>query len=324
MNDRQTIETETTFGRAAYGGTGWQPREAAHAEELGHICGPCGIDSEWRRLETVLLCRPGPELGVDDHDAGQFLAPLDLVRAQEEHDRLAEAYRAAGVEVLEVPEVPTPTPNRMFCADQFVMTPEGAILGRPASTVRAGEEVAVAAALAGAQVPILKTLTGTAVFEGADLMWLDPSTALIAHGLRTNLAAIEQVSTVLDEIGVDVLPVDLPFGTMHLMGMLRIADSDLAIAWPRRTPHAAVLALRDRDVEVAFLPDLGEAETGRAMNFVTLGPRRILMPGDNPAARAFYEALGIEVLETPTAELAKAAGAVGCLTGVVSREKAGS
>ena len=81
-----------------------------------------------------------------------------------------------------------------------------------------------------------------------------------------------------------------------------------------------MVALCQRGYEVAFLPDGGEASNNKAMNFVTLGPRRILMPGNNPGARSFYEGLGVEVIETPMGELKKAAGAVGCLTGVVARE----
>jgi len=56
------------------------------------------------------------------------------------------------------------------------------------------------------------------------------------------------------------------------------------------------------------------------MNFVTLGPGRILMPAGNDRTRDWYEGLGIEVLETPMYELRKAAGAVGCLTGIVARD----
>lgn len=312
----------STFGTAAYGGEGWSERFLSHAEEIGRLWADCGIDSEWRPLRAVLLRRPGEELLVNDIDAAQYLAPLDLARAQEEHDALTEAYRNAGVTVIQVPDVAQPTPNRMFCADLLAMTPEGALLARPASTVRAGEEIAVAEALARARMPILATLTGRATFEGADLIWLDPTTALLGLGLRTNPAAATQISARLAEIGVETIPVDMPFGTMHLMGMLRIADRDLAIAWPRRTPHRAVMALRERGYEVAFLPDADEAQANRGLNFVTLGPRRILMPGGNPAMRGFYESLGIAVTETPMTELRKAAGAVGCLTGVLARDRA--
>ena len=310
----------SSFGAAAFGGDGWSPRLAAHGDEIGSIWTACGIDSEWRRLTSVVLCRPGPEIEVGNIGASQFLGALDLGRALAEHDALSEAYRAEGVAVIAVPDVARPSPNRMFCADLMAMTPEGAILARPASTVRAGEEVAVAAALAGAGVPILKTLTGQATFEGADLLWLDGETAIIGRGLRTNQEAIEQIGGLMAEIGCDLIAVDMPYGTMHLMGMLRIVDADLAIAWPRRTPHAAVTALRERGCEVAFLPDSGEAEHNKAFNFVTLGPRSILMTAGNPVTRRFYEGLGVDVIETPMAELKKAAGAVGCLTGVVARE----
>lgn len=318
----ETTRPPSSFTAAAYGGDGWSPRVASHAEDIGTIWAACGIDGEWRRLTVVALRRPGPEIAAADTNASQFLDPPDLGRAQAEHDALAEAYRAEGVTVIDVGDVARPAPNRMFCADLFAMTPGGAILARPASTVRAGEEVAVAAALAGAGVPILRTLTGQATFEGADLMWLDPETALIGRGLRTNDEAIGQIGGLMAELGCDLIAVDLPYATMHLMGMLRIADGDLAIAWPRRTPHAAVMALRERGYRVAFLPGEGEAETSKALNFVTLGPRRILMPAGNPRARRFYEDLGIAVIGTPMAELRKAAGAVGCLTGVVARELA--
>ena len=309
-----------TFGTAAYGGPAWSARTLTHGAEIGGLWRG-GLDSEWRPLKTVLLCRPGPEIMADEPDAAQQLEALDLARARDEHDALADAYRQAGIDVLEVGEVGAPTPNRMFCADLFAMTPEGAILARPASTVRAGEEVAVASALAAHGVPILKTLTGTATFEGADLIWLDRATALLGIGLRTNIEAARQIEAVLAEIGTRTIAVDMPFGTMHLMGMLRIADRNLAIAWPRRTPHRAVTALREAGFEVAFLPVSDETQANRALNFVTLGPRRILMPAGNDATRAWYEEHGIEVAETPTYELRKAAGAVGCLTGIVERAR---
>ncbi|GMG85323.1 dimethylarginine dimethylaminohydrolase family protein [Paralimibaculum aggregatum] len=306
---------------AAYGGAGWSPREAGHDEELGSIWAACGIRNEWAPLTRVVLRAPGPALAdaAEAPNASQLLAPLDLGRAQAEHAQLVAAYRAAGVEVLELPPSETHA-NAMFCADLFAMTREGAILARPASTVRAGEEVAMAAALAAERVPILATLTGDAVFEGADLMWVDEETVLFGRGLRSNDAALDQIERVLDGMDAGATAVDLPVGTMHLMGMLRILAADLAVAWPGRTPHAAVQLLRDCDYRVVFPPmDLAPAELGTGLNAVTLGPRKVLMPGGCPGMRAFYEAQAVEVIETPMDELRKAAGAMGCLTGILAR-----
>jgi arginine deiminase len=316
-----TIGTGSTIDAAAYGGAGWRPRTASHRAEIGRLWAACGQDSEWARLQAVLLHRPGPELAAgEDFDAALQLARLDPGRAQDEHDRLADAYRAAGVEVHGLEPAGQVGANQMFCADLVFMTPEGAILARPAAEQRAGEERWVAARLASLAMPILKTLTGQATFEGADAMWLDPATVAIGRGLRTNQSAIDQITHVLAEIGVSTLAFDMPVATMHLMGMFRVADADLAICWPRRAPHGLVMALRARGFEVALVPDELEAERGRAMNFVTLGPRRILMVEGCPAAQRFYEKLGLECRTTPAFELSKAAGAVGCLTAVLRRQ----
>lgn len=305
---------------AAYGGPGWSPRSASLRDEIGTLWAPCGIDSEWAPLRAVLLHRPGIELAASDPDAAQQLAAVDAALAAAQHDALAAAYRAEGVSIHYVDPSVEPSPNLMFVADLLFMTPEGAIVGRPASTVRAGEERWIARRLADLGIPIVRTVTGHGVFEGADAAWLDDRTVLLATGLRTNVEGAGQVASTLAELGVDVVHAGLPFGAMHLMGTLRLAGPDLAIAWHGRVPYAAVEALRDRGTRVLFMPDEEETSRRSALNFVTLGPRRILMPGGSPATRAFFEAAGITCREVAIDELAKAAGGIGCLTGVLHRE----
>ena len=58
-----------------------------------------------------------------------------------------------------------------------------------------------------------------------------------------------------------------------------------------------------------------------AMNFVTLGPRRVLMNGSCYRYQDFYEGHGIECVTVVATELVKAAGGFGCLTGVVWRDR---
>jgi N-dimethylarginine dimethylaminohydrolase len=200
------------------------------------------------------------------------------------------------------------------------MTPEGAIFGRPASTVRAGEEVQVARRLAALNVPILLSVHGAGTFEGADAIWIDKDTALVATGLRTNEAGADQVTWALQSLGAQVIRVDLPFGSMHLMGTLRLAGPEIAVGYPGRTPHRAVRALRRRGYRLLWAPD--PDEIGRmALNFITLGPNRILMAAHCPRTQAAYEAEGIACATVQIDELAKAAGAMGCLTGILKRER---
>ena len=307
--------------QAAYGGASWSPRTVSLRQEIGHLWETCGVATEWSPLKAVLLHRPGAEMeSIADPDAVQMLAPLDVERARAQHDAMAQAYREAGVRVHYVEPVKTPPPNLMFAADLLFMTPEGAIVGRPASTVRAGEERWIARRLAALGVPILRSVRGTGTFEGADAAWIDPKTVMLATGLRTNAEGAAQVTDMLGEMGVEVILVGLPYGAMHFMGTLRFPDRDLALAWPARVPYAAVEALRAHGYTVLFLPDEDEAKRGMALNFVTLGPRQVLMAAGNPITRAFYEALGITCHTVEVDELIKAAGSIGCLTGVLERE----
>lgn len=309
------------FDAAAYGGQGWSPRTVSSAEEIGIVWRPCGQDSEWSPLKAVLLHRPGNELAtVTDPQAYQYLERVELDLCQAEHDGLAQAYRDANVAVHYVEPAEIPPPNTLFVADLIFMTPEGVILARPASTVRAGEERLVARRLADLGIPIIRTVRGHGVFEGADAAWLDPQTVLLATGLRTNDAGAAQVAAVLSELGVGVVRVGLPHGAMHLMGLVRMVDRDLAIAWPGRVPFSAVQALRSRGTTVLFHPDEGERERRVGLNFVTLGPRRILMASNHPISQAFFEMAGIECTTADIGELAKAAGGIGCLTGILERE----
>jgi arginine deiminase len=72
---------------------------------------------------------------------------------------------------------------------------------------------------------------------------------------------------------------------------------------------------------VLFLPDETEAAQRSTFNFVTLGPRQLLMAAGSPVTQAFLESLEVACITVDVSELRKAAGAIGCLTGVVERER---
>ena len=306
---------------AAHGGPGWSPRISSLRHEIGRIWGECGVGIEWSPLEAVLMHRPGSEMeAITDANNALMLAIPDVGLARQQHDGLVEAYRDAGVSVFYVEPCDVPPPNQMFIADLFFMTPEGAILARPASTVRAGEERFVAERLAGLGIPILRCVRGKGVFEGADAMWIDSDTVVLGTGLRTNDEGAVQVSSLFREMDVEVVQVALPQEAMHLMGTLRIVDHDLAICWRTRVPTTVVAVLREHGYTILFIPDEKEAIYGMALNFVTLGPHRILMPTGNPKTRSFYEDRGIKCVTVEVSELHKAAGGIGCLTGILKRK----
>lgn len=311
-----------TILAAAYGGERWSPRLASMTEDMATTWGDWGVSSEIGRLRAVLLRRPGPELdAVTDFDDMQMRSDLvpDMVRTQ--HDALAAAYRAHGVAVHHVEQGRIDKPNAMFVRDLMLMTPEGAIVTRPASTVRAGEERLIAEALARLGVPILMSVHGSGTFEGADVTWIDKDLCFLAEGLRTNEDGANQVERMLREIGVStVVRVGLPHGAMHLDGLLAILDRDLAAVWPRRTPFKVVDTLRRRGFRFVEVEDEGEAQQRLPMNFVALAPGEILMPAGGEQMRARYEAAGVRCHVVDIGECIKAGGGIHCMTGFLKRE----
>lgn len=307
---------------ASYGGTGWQPRTASLAEELaqGHIWHTSGVNAEWEPLREVILHWPGEELnfsGPPDQQLMLARPELDQIRRQTEG--LAAIYQREGVTVQLTSLSELPPPNFLFQRDLFWATPQGVVLARPAARQRAGEERCLARVLAGLAVPVLFHPFGSATFEGADALWLDPATVLLGSGVRTNREAVAQLRALLAGMGVAVLEVSLPAGVQHLLGVVNFVDRDLAVVnGGRATPQLSEL-LAGRGVRQIVLAPDAELTAGLGMNFVTLAPRRLLMPAGCPGIRARFRSEGLAVLEAEIGEYRKAAGGIGCLTGVLRR-----
>ena len=61
---------------------------------------------------------------------------------------------------------------------------------RQAMEARRGEERYAAKKLADLGVPIIRTICGSATFEGAMGLWIDRKTIVLASGVRTNREAV--------------------------------------------------------------------------------------------------------------------------------------
>lgn len=310
MNVRAPVIADATLG-----GDGFRPRAGDLARDVGRYWSPCGVVREWDPLRTVLLARPPASLArVGDPDTALMLARVDLARIRDEFDGLVATYRAEGVEVLRA-EVPDDAPpNVIFARDLFWMTPEGAVIARMAAEQRAGEERHASATLAAAGVPIRATIGGSAILEGADVLWLGPDDVLVGVGRRTDAQAAAQ----LRALGFPVEEVPVPRAVQHLLGAVNVIDRDLAIVHPS-AGDALLQALARRGIRALALPDAHERDALRANNVVPLGPRAVVMPAGCPRARAAYEAEGVRCVEVDVTEYLKAAGGPGCLTGIVRR-----
>ncbi len=309
----------TTF--AKQGGEGWQPCLETFKKAMPDIWGDWGVASEFGTLRAVLLRRPGAEIDhVEDYNAALWLDAMNPERARQEHDAVAEVYRNNGVAVHYVENARADKPNSHFIRDLLLMTPEGAIVCRPAGERRAGEERFVAEALSRLGVPILMTVHGNATFEGADVALAGPELAFLAEGQRTNTAGADQVEWALHQVGIRrverirLLP---PYSTVHLDGVLSLVDRDLALVRPQKTPETIVKALRDNGFRILDVP---AEDRFSPANGVALGPRHLVMPAGNPRTQKLLEEAGCKVETVDVKEIQKSGGAIHCLTGFLERE----
>lgn len=309
------------FPDIAHGGPGWVERAHTTMEELGRLWGSCGVSSECGKLRRVAMYRPGSELlPVKEPATVHWNQSLDLSVARQEFDALIEVYRKHDVDVLEVAPIVAATPNLMFMRDLFVMTPCGAILARPASNVRAGEEVIVAEFLARNRIPILLSVFGSGVFEGPDLVFFDEGSAFVASGIRTNAEGARQVRCILEMQGIEVVDVETTYGCGHLDGVLSIVDRRKAVLYPTRVSYKVYETLRHRGYEIIPLPNMEEAEVHMAINMVALEPGVVIMPTNCPETTRVLRAHGLTTIDVDVSEIMKGGGAVHCITGIIERQ----
>jgi arginine deiminase len=304
-------------------GDRWQPSPTTFAEDMPALWGTWGCDSEVGPLREVLMHRPGRELELvtpaSYHDH-LFDAPVDPDRFRAQFDGLVEVYRRCGVQVHLVRGQRQDRPNAVYMRDLMTMTPEGAILARPATAQRRGEERAVAATLLQLGVPVIKTVNGAGTFEGSNVVWLDRRTCLLGTSSRTNADGAAQVEAELRHLGVaDVLRVEVPYGQIHVDGYISPLDRRLVVV----SPWLISWDLRQRLLGLGFgLVDATNLDEVRRLgtNFVVLRPGLVVMADGFPDSRRLLERHGIEVVTVPLDEILGGGGGIHCMTAFLRRE----
>lgn len=312
---------------SAYHGKNWRNRNSSHQEEVLSRQvwkNSIGYNSEYLPLKEVVLFEPDthyPE--VTNPEDWQFLRHVNRDQLRSEFTSLKQTYESLGINVhtLKDHHFPHPSPNLVFCRDLFFLTPFGAIVGRMGSVVRAGEEKWAQLALAQQGVPILISITGNGLFEGADALWLDSQTVLVGIGNRTNEEAFLQMQTCLQRFGIQCIKITLPKSVQHLLGLLQITSRGTALVRKNQAPQMLIDTLKSRSYEVLLLEDSEEIVWRQAFNFVCYQPNHIVMAKNCPETRKKLEQSGLIVAaEVEISQYINAAGGIACATGILSRE----
>lgn len=273
-------------------------------------------------LRRVLVRRPDAAFADADPVAWHYTARPDLVAAQQEHDQFVRLLSAAGAEVIRH-DAPAPgMADAIYVHDPVLITDCGAILMRMGKPLRRGEEEAIGRCLEAAGVPIHYRLHGQALGEAGDCLWLDPSTLAVGQGYRTNAAGLAQLREALGS-AIEIVPVELPYFTgpdacLHLMSLVSLVDTDLAVVYSSLMPVPFRERLRGSGFRLVEVPEEEFATLGS--NVLTLAPRHCVMLEGNPATQARLVAAGCRVETYRGREISlKAEGGPTCLTRPVLR-----
>jgi len=309
-------------------GERWFPSEKVFSEDMPDCWGNWYCDSEVGKLRSVLMRRPGSEIEIvseENYSRYRWKAPMNPDQARAQQDALVQIYQEHGIEVHYVENMREDKPNALYLRDLVAMTPEGAIVCRPAIEARRGEERYVAEQLAKLGVPIIKTINGDGFFDGACLMWVDRQTVIIGTGARANEAGAAQVEAELRNIGVtDFIRFPIPYGHAHIDGLLNMADKRTVVLFPWQVPYDVVKPLLDKDFTVIEATNPYEVKETFCTNFVALEPGKVILPSGNPQTKEKMEQAGITVIETPVDEIMKGWGALHCMTVFLRRDPIGS
>lgn len=288
-----------------------------------------GVDSEYKGLRAVILHRPGPEIGeIENPEEVLHVRGIDPVVLDREYDGIINLYERLGVKIFlmdaDVPESERRSLyNLMYVRDLLFMTPEGAVISRMGHPVRQGEAACMEKTAKAIGLPVIRKIEGEATFEGADALWLDPRHVMVGIGGRTNHEGFRELDEALSRQGVKCIPVPAPSLSLHLMGSLQIVDAGLALVRAESVDKEIMAVMRKKGIKTVVIAENEEVEERHAMNIVTIGPGRVIMPSGCPVTRKVYERHGIEVAgEVETRELANGGGGLACATGILLREAA--
>ena len=262
------------------------------------------IEREWKELAWTR--RPNPEV------------------AAQEHRKLVALLEAAGSRSYFLPEDPRAGLDSLYVHDPVLITDAGAVILQTGKIARRGEGPAIADALKSWNMPILGVVDGNATAEAGDMIWLDSRTLLVGRGFRTNQAGIDTLSSLLQPLGVTVIPVPLPYWTgpedvLHLMSFISLLDTDLAVVYRRLLPVPLFELLTERGVALVDVPE--EEYMTLGCNVLAVAPRQLVMAAGNPVTRSRLEAAGCAVSEFEGSEICiPGAGGPTCLTRPLWRE----
>lgn len=245
-----------------------------------------GVSSSVAPLRKVAMRRPGAMLTAD-HERWHYSKPIDPSSLTQQYEVFAELVAASGAEIFWLPETDASgavddLADSVFTYDPSFAVPGGAVVLRPGKELRSGEADLHADFYESVGVPVLGRIEAPGVFEGGDCFWLDASTLAVGRGFRTNQSGIDQMTALVEPLGVSIEAYDLPYhlgpaACLHLMSVVSVLDDDLALVHPPLMPTALYQRMVDLGYTLLEAPAAEfDASLGLNLNVLATAPRQVI------------------------------------------------
>jgi len=278
-------------------------------------------------LKRVLVCPPRSAGWGNAERAGEwqklgFLHAPDSGCAEHQHRQMAGRLADAGCQVL-LMEGSGLSMDSVYVHDASLVTDWGAVCLRMGKPERSGEPAAHAAWYGVAAIPILGEIRPPGTVEAGDVLWLGEKILLVGRGYRTNAEGINQLRSILEPYGIDVIAAPLPHGSgpqtcLHLMSLISLLDNRTALADPSWLAVETMELLKKLGYRLIGI-DQSERDT-LACNVLSLGGGRLLALEENPRTNSRLSSEGFAVRTFAGSEVGiNGGGGPTCLTRPILR-----
>jgi N-dimethylarginine dimethylaminohydrolase len=213
--------------------------------------------------------------------------------------------------------------DSIYCRDASIATDFGMIICNMGKGGRINEPQSHLDTFKENQIPILGIIKAPGTLEGGDVAWLDEKTLAVGHTYRTNPEGINQLKSMLEPKGIEIIVAELPHykgknDVFHLMSILSPVDKDLAVVYSPLMPIKFRNELLDRGFKLIEVPD--EEFESMGCNVLAVAPRQCLMVSGNPKTQKLLNDAGCEVATYNGKEISvKGGGGPTCLTRPMQR-----
>ncbi|MEW9937179.1 dimethylarginine dimethylaminohydrolase family protein [Clostridium butyricum] len=286
-----------------------------------------GIDSEYKQIKSVVLSCPKLNYSkiINPYDV-MYYKSISYDKLVEEVNLYTKLLNSLNIKVYRTDNFLEFNKNdlyynMMFSRDLSVITNKGIIISNMKHEVRKSEPEKMMLFFNKINIPILEVIKDEGNLEGADVLWVRGDTVLVGVGNRTNIEGLNQVCGIFESLNVRTIPVQVPKGIQHLLGVLNIISDNTVLMRTDIVSEELYGIIRNLDYNIISIKESEEVTNKQAMNIVTINSKEIIMPNDCPQTEEIYIENGIKVHKTLIRELRKGAGGLGCATLILERSK---